>query len=115
MTAVTINGNEVSFPVLAGSAFPVVPKFLDKNGDEYQPTSVHVKVTLKSDGSVIQAETLESGWTIGTEIVVTRTHTTLQVASALREDHVVQFIGDTSSNTARNPLRLIVGCVNPDR
>jgi len=115
VTTLNVAGREETFDQLAGSAFQVTPTFLDISGNPYEPSTVHVKVVLRPSGTQIIALTEVSGWTQGDPITIPGTWTALQSATADREEHIIRIIGDNGDDNARNELRLIVGCVNPER
>jgi hypothetical protein len=115
VTVQALQGRDSEIDTLAGSALAVVPTFLDIAGAEYVPATVHTKVVLKADGTEIAALTEVAGWTMGTAIPVPSTWTDLLDDAADREEHVVLFIGDNATPNARSPLRLTIGCVNPER
>lgn len=115
MTTIVVDGPEARIEVLAGTAHEAIPVFLDTAGNEYTPSTVHTRVVLASDGTEIEALTAVAGWSIGTAITIEELHTTLQVASALREEHMFQIIGDEADNDARNLVLIVLSCKNPDR
>jgi hypothetical protein len=115
VTVLVVEGRDFAVDRLAQSAFGIIPTFLDADGDEYQPSTVHTKVVLKETGAQIIAETEVVGWAVGQPIVVPATWTALVNTAAIREEHIIRIIGDNANANARNELRMIVGCLNPER
>ena len=115
MTVLVIEGRDFAVDRLAGSAFSFIPTFLDADGEAYVPTTVHTKVVLKDDGTQIIALTEVVDWDQGVVIPVPGSWTELQDETELREEHVIRVIGDNGNPSLRNELRMIIGCLNPER
>ena len=115
VSTLNIDGRDSGFDHDAGSAFAFVPRFLDVDGEEYTPSTVHTKVVLRSDGSEIVALDEVPSWSIGDPITAPGAWTDLEDDEATREEHIILVIADDGDDDARNRLRMIVGCLNPER
>src|SRR5690606_34600127 len=69
VTTLVVEGRDLQIDRKAGSAFQFIPAFIDTNGNEYQPSTVHTKVVMRETGAEIIAMTEVLSWEMGDPII----------------------------------------------